>query len=235
VSTVVEPPLRAHGFTDGSDMAVGDEFDTKEEAVRKLRSVAMNPPNRFQFKVYKSSKELYIAKCITEGCKWMVRVAKGNCASRFSIRSYCNEHNCNIDDLNLEHMQTSSGEVATLLTQSFQAQHLPSATGTKAWMETNHNTYISYWKAWMGRQLAQNKLIGCPIESYKCLPFYLRLVEKYNPGTITDLVVDDEKIFKYAFLAYGACIRGFSHLRKVVGVDGTWLKTKYKGVMLGQW
>lgn len=57
-------------------------------------------------------------------------------------------------------------------------------------------------------------------------------MKRYNPGTITDLIVGVDRHFKYVFIAYGAWVKGFTHMRKVVGVDCTWLKSKYKGVIL---
>ncbi|XP_062080339.1 uncharacterized protein LOC133785096 [Humulus lupulus] len=56
--------------------------------------------------------------------------------------------------------------------------------------------------------------------------------DEINLGTITHLEVDEDSKFKYVFLAYGACLKGFRCMRKVIAVDETWLKTKYKGVML---
>ncbi|XP_047251612.1 uncharacterized protein LOC124886716 [Capsicum annuum] len=38
--------------------------------------------------------------------------------------------------------------------------------------------------------------------------------------------------FIYYFMAFGASIRGYAHMRKVVAVDGTHLLGKYKGVLL---
>ncbi|XP_015159430.1 uncharacterized protein [Solanum tuberosum] len=36
----------------------------------------------------------------------------------------------------------------------------------------------------------------------------------------------------YYFLAFGACIKGFAHMRKVIAVDDTHLNGKYEGVLL---
>ncbi|KAM3235564.1 hypothetical protein P3L10_015601 [Capsicum annuum] len=38
--------------------------------------------------------------------------------------------------------------------------------------------------------------------------------------------------FVYYFLAFGACIRGYSHIRKVIAVDGTYSYGKYGGILL---
>ncbi|KAL5581948.1 hypothetical protein UlMin_014390 [Ulmus minor] len=58
------------------------------------------------------------------------------------------------------------------------------------------------------------------------------MLEMANPGTVTRIEVDGESRFKYFFLAFGASIRGFNYMRKVIGIDGTFLKVSYKGVLL---
>ncbi|KZV50247.1 hypothetical protein F511_03201 [Dorcoceras hygrometricum] len=48
----------------------------------------------------------------------------------------------------------------------------------------------------------------------------MSMVEKMNPGSITDLVLDEDSRFKYMFLAFGACVKGYRCMRKVVTIDG---------------
>ncbi|KAL5548406.1 hypothetical protein UlMin_003637 [Ulmus minor] len=50
------------------------------------------------------------------------------------------------------------------------------------------------------------------------------MLEKLNPGTVTRIEVNGESRFKYLFLAFGVAIRGFRYMKKVVGIDGTFLK-----------
>ncbi|XP_075486260.1 uncharacterized protein LOC142525860 [Primulina tabacum] len=47
---------------------------------------------------------------------------------------------------------------------------------------------ISYFKAWRGRQLALDKLLGSPEDSYRIMPSYLYMIEQVNKGSKTDLV-----------------------------------------------
>ena len=58
------------------------------------------------------------------------------------------------------------------------------------------------------------------------------MVKKINPGSITHLQVDENSTFIYLFLAFGPSIRGLSCMRKVFAIDGTFLKTCYKGCLL---
>ncbi|XP_047256093.1 uncharacterized protein LOC124888844 [Capsicum annuum] len=62
-----------------------------------------------------------------------------------------------------------------------------------------------------------------------CRPGYWNL----NLGSINSLMVDEESgRFIYSFMAFGASIRGYAHMRKVVAVDRTYLSGKYEGVLL---
>ncbi|KAL5561682.1 hypothetical protein UlMin_031429 [Ulmus minor] len=91
---------------------------------------------------------------------------------------------------------------------------------------------ISYYKAWRGRKHAHTLIRGSPEQSLHVLPSYFHMLEKLNPGTVTRIEVDGESRFKYLFLAFGVAIRGFRYMRKVVGIDGTFLKGQYRGVLL---
>ncbi|KAH0738554.1 hypothetical protein KY290_037259 [Solanum tuberosum] len=62
---------------------------------------------------------------------------------------------------------------------------------------------VSYWKVWMGSKIAKSLVRGT-----------------------------HEHGFKYFFMAYGAWILGFTQMRKVIAVDGTFLRSKYGGVLL---
>ncbi|KAL5544667.1 hypothetical protein UlMin_008451 [Ulmus minor] len=91
---------------------------------------------------------------------------------------------------------------------------------------------ISYYKAWRGRKHAHTLIRGSPEQSFHILPSYFHMLEKLNPGTVTRIEVDGESRFKYLFLAFGVAIRGFRYMRKLVGIDGTFLKGQYWGVLL---
>ncbi|XP_010456739.1 PREDICTED: protein FAR1-RELATED SEQUENCE 8-like [Camelina sativa] len=58
------------------------------------------------------------------------------------------------------------------------------------------------------------------------------MARKKNPGTVVYLELDPVGKFKYVFIAFGHSIRGFSLMRRVIVVDGTFLKENYKGTLL---
>ncbi|XP_073121248.1 uncharacterized protein [Henckelia pumila] len=150
-----------------------------------------------------------------------------------SIRTYCNTHTCDLTGRRKRIRGASSVVVRDMLVNNFQGnpvQITPKAV--MAMMRNNMNADISYYKAWRGKELADNILKGDPIKSFTLLPCYLHMVEKMNRGSITDICVDEKNRFKYMFLAFGACVRRYRSMRKCVSIDGTWLKGKYNGVLL---
>ena len=102
----------------------------------------------------------------------------------------------------------------------------------QSFSHTHLKARISYYKAWKGRKHAQSLTSGSPEESFYMLHSYCYMLEKVNPRTVTRIEVDGERRFKYLFLAFGAAIRGFQYMRKVIDIDGTFLKGPYKGVLL---
>ncbi|XP_019092313.1 PREDICTED: uncharacterized protein LOC109129127 [Camelina sativa] len=73
-------------------------------------------------------------------------------------------------------------------------------------------------------------------DNYRFLSTYLHLLKSTNPGTLTAMhnTVDKKgnALFKYLFFAFGACIAGYQYLRKVIVIDGTAMKWKYKGCLI---
>lgn len=51
-----------------------------------------------------------------------------------------------------------------------------------------------------------------------------------NLGIIVCFEVDVLYRFKYLFFSFVVCVKGYKYMRKVVVVDGIFLKGKYKGV-----
>ncbi|XP_020874789.1 uncharacterized protein LOC110226681 [Arabidopsis lyrata subsp. lyrata] len=92
---------------------------------------------------------------------------------------------------------------------------------------------LNYSQAWESREYAVNEVRGIPEKSYGKIPKYLYMLQAANPGTYTNYEVDCDGRFQYLFISFGQSIRGFyKSIRKVIVVDGTFLKSKYKGVLL---
>ncbi|KAM3236190.1 hypothetical protein P3L10_016227 [Capsicum annuum] len=58
------------------------------------------------------------------------------------------------------------------------------------------------------------------------------MIEYTNPESKTVVHVDENGRFKYFFVSYDAWIQGFWNLRKGITIDGTFLRSRYNGVLL---
>ncbi|XP_013617439.1 PREDICTED: uncharacterized protein LOC106323942 [Brassica oleracea var. oleracea] len=74
---------------------------------------------------------------------------------------------------------------------------------------------------------------GIPETSYAKIPKYLYMMKEANPGSHTSYETDKDGRFRFLFISFGQCVRGFYRaIRKVIVLDGTFLKSKFKGVLL---
>ncbi|XP_049358854.1 uncharacterized protein LOC125823522 [Solanum verrucosum] len=91
----------------------------------------------------------------------------------------------------------------------------------------------SYWKCWKGGVVAKEIARGTAENGNSCKPVFSCMFETLNVGSSYCIMVSkDSHRFMYYVLAFGACIKGFSHIRKVIVIDGTHLHGKYEGVLL---
>ncbi|XP_075475691.1 uncharacterized protein LOC142509635 [Primulina tabacum] len=125
---------------------------------------------------------------------------------------------CDLTGMRKRHRQASSSVVCDMLVENFQGQQKTPQPKSIMTMMRNEGVDITYYKALKGKQLAHDIFRGDPERSFGLLPSYLKIVERMNPGGIIELVVDEHNRFK--------C------MRKVVSIDGTWLKGKYDGTLL---
>nr|XP_009628635.1 uncharacterized protein LOC104118952 [Nicotiana tomentosiformis] len=95
-----------------------------------------------------------------------------------------------------------------------------------------HELDIGYHKAWRAIQHASALIRGTPEENYELLSSYLYMMKSKNPGTYTNIKTDDNNRFLYMFYAYGSSIAGWNHCRPVIAIDATFLKSKYRGVLM---
>ncbi|XP_013624453.1 PREDICTED: uncharacterized protein LOC106330549 [Brassica oleracea var. oleracea] len=113
--------------------------------------------------------------------------------------------------------------------QLFRSKHVLKAT-MEIWAMKNNYDFLHAWEA---REYAIAAGRGIPDESYAKIPKYLHMIEDANPGSHTHYETKKDGRFMYLFMPFGQSVRGFhSHMRRVIVVDGTFLKNKYKGVLL---
>ncbi|XP_019234558.1 PREDICTED: protein FAR1-RELATED SEQUENCE 3-like [Nicotiana attenuata] len=99
-------------------------------------------------------------------------------------------------------------------------------------MLSEHGVNLTYMQAWRAKEKALQFLRGHPADSYSKLPSYLYILEKTYPGSVVKLKKTNDDCFLYVFVAICTSISGWEYCRPVVVVDGTFLKSAYRGIML---
>ncbi|XP_075076827.1 uncharacterized protein LOC107825130 [Nicotiana tabacum] len=99
-------------------------------------------------------------------------------------------------------------------------------------MQKLHGLDIGYHKAWHAIQRASALIRGTPEENYELLSSYLYMMRSKNPETYTNTKIDDDNRFLYMFYTYGSSISGWNHCRTEIVVDATFLKSKFRDVLM---
>ncbi|XP_013713321.2 uncharacterized protein LOC106417000 [Brassica napus] len=88
-------------------------------------------------------------------------------------------------------------------------------------------------KSWETHEYAINVVRGILEKGYEKVLKYLYMMKEANPGSHTFYETESNGRFRFLFISHGQSICGFyAAIRKIIVVDGTFLKSKYKGVLL---
>lgn len=187
---IVNTPSLEDVMTSENEFKVSTLFENKKELQLKLHKYAMS--QNFEFKVEKSTKDLWYVRCMGENCTWRLRAVRGKFSEMFEVRKFVHEHTCSIVMRHQDNRQATSWVIGECIKSKFQDHHhdhLPKKIIED--MQTNYGINMSYHKAWRSREKALMSVRGTPEESYTKLPSYLYMLEVKNPGTVTHIETDE--------------------------------------------
>ncbi|KAL0549171.1 hypothetical protein IC582_013652 [Cucumis melo] len=183
-----------------------------------------------------TSEELDVlfVRCIDNKCGWRLQAVRLKDSNIFKIKKYVKVHSCSLEFLNRDHRQAKSWVVGELIKSKFKGPgRIYKPRDIIEDMRQDYGINMSYEKAWRARENAYERVRGSPEESYNLLRRYGEALKFTNPGTIFHMELEDDRFFKYLFMAVGACVRGFLNcIRPVIVMDGTFLKNKYRGQLI---
>ncbi|XP_049394915.1 uncharacterized protein LOC125859260 [Solanum stenotomum] len=163
----------------------------------------------------------------------MLWARKYECSNRFRIYKYIGEHSCSVEHANSGHRKISIKVIASLCVNMYRDGKDPNVNEIQRAMLNSFHYSPSYWKCWKGGMVAKEMVRGTVENGYSCLPAFSYMFETFNVGSSYCIMVNkNSHRFMYYFFTFGACIKGFAHMRKVIAVDDTHLHGKYEGVLL---
>ncbi|KAK3225120.1 hypothetical protein Dsin_004982 [Dipteronia sinensis] len=193
----------------------GRIFSSKKELKRELSLMALK--QHFEFRIRRSSKARFQATCKDDNCSFRVHVKKMDEGEYWQIRKIDKEHSCTIEGFQGRFLQANSSVIGELVSPKLRVNG--TALKPKEIMTEMQDH-------------AKSIVFGPTAESFQRIPSNLYMLERTNPGSVTDFELDDDGRFKFCFFSYGACIHGFrSSIRPVIAIDGTHLKGRFHGIL----
>ncbi|XP_048605722.1 uncharacterized protein LOC106356228 [Brassica napus] len=210
----------------------GDLFLDKTVLKARFELCAMN--HNFHYTVTNSNKSVWCIRCANKVCFWGARAECLKGSTYFIIKKYVGVHSCAPSNKTSAGKTASAKTIGSLLMHKYEGiKEGPKAKDIVQIMRNDYGCEISDSLAWESREYAVNAVSGIPEESYGKIPKYLHMLREANPGTHSSYKTDVDGRFRYLFIAVGQSIKGFNTvMRHVIVVDGIFLKSKFKGVLL---
>lgn len=221
-------------FWEGELKDVGQEFSDVGEFRRAL--VNFSICFGFNFNFVKNDLKRVTACCAKDGCPWKVHATRvDQCNGTFKIKDFEKYHSCGGGLGTLDHPRASKSWVSSVVIDKLKKMPMHRPTDMQKDIQEQYGLQIPYHKAWWGKEEARKKLHGDEQYSFEKLRLYSEAIVKTNPGSRVNLIWNPEDgRFEKFFVAYSAAIVGFRMgCRPLLFLDGTFLKSKYKGVLLG--
>ncbi|XP_012850834.1 PREDICTED: uncharacterized protein LOC105970545 [Erythranthe guttata] len=123
--------------------------------------------------------------------------------------------------------------IAEAIVENMQAKPLMCANDVIIKAKKDYGITINYHVAWRTIEASTSCIFGDEALSFSFLTLYFREAGHCNPDSVFDVEVDDaDNSFKRCFFSFGASLSGFNLCHQMLILDGTFLKGKYKGVLL---
>nr|XP_009606118.1 uncharacterized protein LOC104100566 [Nicotiana tomentosiformis] len=165
--------------------------------------------------------------------KFQFRSTSINDSALFKVRKFNSLHACSLMDNTYIQLKPTAMVVGSMVIPKYadpKTIYIPKDIQTD--MLSEHGVNLTYMQAWRAKKNALDFLRGHPADSYNHLPSYLYILEKTYPGSVVKLQKTNDYCFFYAFVVLSTPIKGWEYCRPVVAVDGTFLKSAYRGIML---
>src|SRR5579859_4770336 len=203
------------------------DFDSTELLKQACREFAVQ--GSFEFITKKLSKSIYTIVCKDKGCPWRLYASSIEGTHAFCIKTFQSEHAC----FGINHpgnQQATAAMIASKIAEKIKDQ--PNYRPVDIVLDIKHElgVDVTYSKALRTREVALELNNGIHEDAYKNLPQYCQDLEAADPKTKAFVERNVDNKFHRMFLCHSACAVGFIYCRPLLGLNGTHLKSKYKGI-----
>ncbi|CAI0542687.1 unnamed protein product [Linum tenue] len=209
---------------------VGQEF----ESVVKFRDVLQKYAiaHRFGYKLKKNDSNRVSAVCAARACYWKIHASWVPNDGVLRIKKMDEPHTCGEDSWKSVH--ASKNWLVNVIKERLRESphHKPKEISNGIFRDFGIEP--NYAQVRRAIEHARVEMLGSYTEAYKKLPWYCERLQEANPGSSTNLVVDNESNkFQRLFISYRALVEGFQNgCRPVLYLDSTPLRSKHHEILL---
>lgn len=208
---------------------VGQEFTSFYAFREALQKYAM--ANAFAYKFTRNDTSRAIGECATEGCSWKFYTVWVPSTQSFKIKTLNDVHTC--DEESRKSVYPSKNWLIDTIKERLQkSPHLkPKAIANRILRDSGFE--LNRTPVRRGTGIRRKQLHGSDKDSYNKLPWFCEKIIETNPGSISKLIVGENKRFKALFVSFYASLCGFQNsCRPLLFLEATSLRSKFGEVLL---
>lgn len=211
------------------NLKLGRTFPSKKAVKQACNERAIS--HHFELVPVHSNQSYYTVKCMGDGYPWRLYAARIKKSGLWQIRTFIDEHTCH--GLNKsKNKQANADYIANHILKKLREKPEYRPIDIRADVKRELGIEITPSNALRARDTAMRIINGTHEAGYRDLPDYCNKIEQTNPGSIAIVSKTPDSRFDRLLLCYGASASGFASCRPLLGLDGSHLKNKYKGVCL---
>jgi hypothetical protein len=181
----------------------------------------------------KNDNQRLRAVCMWKGCPWVLHASYNSRSDWFQIVTYNPEHACCPE---LKNKRLSTKRICDKYESTIKANPAWKARSMKETVQEDMGVDVSITMIKRAKARVVKKLMDRQSGEYSKLFDYALELKRSNPGTSVHVALDPEEtdhVFQRIYICLAACKRGFlDGCRRVIGLDGCFLKGPMKGELL---
>ncbi|WZZ00800.1 hypothetical protein YC2023_073128 [Brassica napus] len=205
---------------------VGQEFVSKEKCRGTIEKYAVREKVNIHFQ--KSEKKRVAAICAQECFKWRLFASINSQSDKMVVRSYKGEHDCY--PIGVVDLYTAPKIAADFLNEF---RHNPKLTADQIMQRLGiKGLRVTKTKCQSARQIMKHIIEDEYAEQFTRMYDYVEELRRTNPGSTVILGTKD-RVFDKFYTCFQSQKQGWkSACRRIVHLDGTFLKGRMKGQLL---
>lgn len=218
-------------FADTPQFAVDMCFRGKDQLKDAIERYALK--KKINIRYVKNEQKRIRAVCRWKGCPWLLYASHNSRSDWFQIVTYNPNHACCPE---LKNKRLSTRRICDRYESTIKANPSWKAREMKETVQEDMGVDVSITMIKRAKTHVMKKIMDTQTGEYSKLFDYALELQRSNPGTSVHVALDPEEedhVFQRFYVCFDACRRGFLEgCRRIIGLDGCFLKGPLKGELL---